>query len=805
MAVRVGILVALVILLTVGIVAAVRLWNGRKTEPQQKADLTLPGISFLVEGKEVNPLAGYISEMDVASMRDTITPVGTDGQLTMRIESFGQTVEEVRFEVFSLDGSETYQQKTLDSEVGEEVVLDVKKGLDKTEREAVLKVELRAGGQRVRYYTRLVRAAELSIGNCIAFAQDFHGKAFAKTNTEELEQYLEPGEESDNTTLQTVNIHSNSYHIQWGDLEPQKVTEPAWSIKESNTVYTSLQAKYRVSCQSESGEEIYNVSEFFRVRQSEGKMYLLDYERTMNQVFGGSKAVPDRYHFELGMTEEVPYLTNTEGSMLCFVQERELWSYNKEKNELAKVFGFAQGTDARTMNDEHSVRMIHMEDNGNITFAVYGYMNSGVHEGETGAAVYYYDASGKTVSEKVFIPSKESFGVTEYKLGRMTYYSEKQKNLYVLTDGVLYQIDVEEDSRKALAENLGAGQYVASEDGHLLAWQEDGDLNSAKKVRVMNFETEEVYEVEAGETEAVKPLGFVFDDFVCGFVNTSEAASSLTGEELGLMQRLEIRSVRNKVVKTYEQAGMYISGIEIENNMITVNRMTKNGETYSPANADYISNNEERKDVHVTQETFSTELKEKQRRLVFAESIEAAEPETAEVKQVVKEEPVTVNLEETEQSELYYVYGTGRLAAVYEEAAEAVRLAEELSGVVVSEKQTYVWEKGNRDLAYETDAEPFKRSENQTSLEACLEYLKRYEGKQLKLSGCTLSQIKYIINQGIPVIAITEGQHALLLTGYGMDTVAYVDPDSGERHTISDQEMEQMTAVGGNAFIGFIR
>lgn len=73
-------------------------------------------------------------------------------------------------------------------------------------------------------------------------------KAFNKTDVDSLNIYLEPGDESDNTTYQTVNIHSDISHIQWGTMQPQLLGDVRWSIKESNSVYTSLLANYRVSC-----------------------------------------------------------------------------------------------------------------------------------------------------------------------------------------------------------------------------------------------------------------------------------------------------------------------------------------------------------------------------------------------------------------------------------------------------------------------------------------------------------------------------------------------------------------------------
>ena len=56
------------------------------------ADLTvdlgepsLPRISFTVQGKNVNALAGYVNEMDITAMRDTITPLEENGTLQMAV------------------------------------------------------------------------------------------------------------------------------------------------------------------------------------------------------------------------------------------------------------------------------------------------------------------------------------------------------------------------------------------------------------------------------------------------------------------------------------------------------------------------------------------------------------------------------------------------------------------------------------------------------------------------------------------------------------------------------------------------
>ena len=79
--------------------------------------------------------------------------------------------------------------------------------------------------EQVHFYTRITRPDELSLKECLDFAQGFHVKTLEKSSQEELENYLETSAEGDNTTYQTVTIHSDSDHVIWGNLSPQVVEE----------------------------------------------------------------------------------------------------------------------------------------------------------------------------------------------------------------------------------------------------------------------------------------------------------------------------------------------------------------------------------------------------------------------------------------------------------------------------------------------------------------------------------------------------------------------------------------------------
>ena len=447
---------ALVVLFAaVLVISNVILNRGNDDQVVDMGDATLPRVSFMMGGQKINALPGYVDDMDIAAMRDTITPLESDGTLKMQIEKNDNQIREISYSVYSLDGTETYDKGTLKSAESEDVTLKLGKSLGDKIQEAVLQVSLVIGEEKetrkVNFYTRIEKADDITA--------------------------------------------SDISHIQWGTMQPQLLGDVRWSIKESNSVYTSLLANYRVSCVDDVGENaVYDIKEFFRVRIAGTTIYLLDYNRDMQEVFSENRSVIDENGILLGVTpSDVPYETNEKETIAAFVESRNLWMYNKSSNELLNIFGFADAdtTDERNLNDQHAVRIISMDNSGNLAFAVYGYMNRGEHEGEVGVGIYYFDVERNLIQEKAFIPSKKSYAIAADELGKMVYYNHAEEQLYVLADGTLYQVDLKKNKQTTLAENLKEGQYAVSGDGHLMAYESEGNKKGGTEIQVMNLRTQE--------------------------------------------------------------------------------------------------------------------------------------------------------------------------------------------------------------------------------------------------------------------------------------------------------------------------
>ena len=794
----------------------------------------LPVISFEESGYSVNPLAGYTQEMDIPTMRDQILPISVGTSVTADIQGYQGKIHSFKYEIMTLDGKNVLKSETI-SEVSNTVKLELGDSISDG-KEKVLRITLvTENEEKIYYYMRVVRAAEFNVQQCLEFAEYFHKTAMEEGSIAELEDYYSTDGAPEGNGLQRVTLASDLKNIGWRDLKVQTVGDIIWEIKESNETYTSVMLKYQVKAGEEEKQgDFYHVTEFFKVRFLRGRASLESYERTMNEVFEGKEKNFSKNGVLLGLTDDnVSYVTNEKGDHISFVQEREVWHYDKEENRISLLFSFAdaENDDIRNYKDDHAVRILDMDGKGNTVFAVYGYMNRGEHEGQTGAAIYYYNIEDGYVQEKAFISSRNSGAIVQQRLSNLTYYNKTSNTLYAVFEGTLYRINLKTQEKEVIQEHLKEGQYVFSANGKYVAYQKNGNLKDADCIEVWNLEKEKHFLVEVPQEELIRPLGFVKEDIVYGVGRESDAGKNAAGEELIPFYKLEIRNGKNEVVKSYQMDGIYIRDAWVSDNMITMERAVKDENGYKNTTQDSITNNEGKKEKEIQLEKISSKAKGFQMRLTDENGIADRNPKLLKPKQMLFERAVMIDFEKAELEGSYYVYGLGKLQGIYDKAGIAIGKADTVRGVVVTSNQTKMWERGNRMLSYQIeDISPLAVNPGESSLSACLRQMFSYEqqnvnvqaelskgksvldllgeysgGEAVDLTGCTLEQLCYLVGKGTPVLAMTGMDCAILLTGYSEDSFTYIDPSSGKKVTAEEKEVKKMTAGSQNAFYGYVK
>ena len=825
--IKIGVLSVVFVLSLIGFSKYLNRGNTDMTTDMGSA--TVPTLSFTAYEQEMNSLVGHVKEMDVSAVRETVTPLDKEGNVTLNIQKYEEKISEIFYEIYEVNGEKKLQDEK-EVKVGESVVIPVGEALTKGS-EGLLKLRLKTSKEKeYYYYARVSKGEKLSVAECLNFVKTLHTNIFEKKNENDIKSVMESSSKGDNSTLQHVTIHSDLFHITWGDLKPQMIGKMKWNITETKEAYTSVQLNYRVKCVGDNNnEDFYNVKEFFRVRCADGKNYLLTYDRTLEEIFDGSKVVLTSKGVNLGLaSEKLQYKVNEAGTIVAFVQANEMWSYNEKEGKFSLIFSFADSEkeDERNYYDGHSLKILSMEENGDVTFAVYGYMNRGIHEGESGALIYYFDLSKNVVEEKAFIPSNQSHVVIENELGEIAYYNDKEDVLYLLNDGNLYKINMETGEKEILLDSLQSGQYVSSEDGNLLAYQKEDDPSEAV---VLDFSNDTKQTVKMNGEEIIRPLGFVMGDFVYGICRPQDAGKTTTGEDVLAMYKLEIRDAKNEVVKDYQVEGSYILKVKIESNMITLDRAVWKDGAYSQIAEDYITNNEDAAKT-IALESYWTDLKETQFRFVFEDGIRSKKAKVLKPKQVMIDRESMMEFKQKESVERFAVYGLGEMVGAYTDAGDAIQEAKMVSGVVVSPNQRIVWEDGNRVAWYRNfEMKSFVTQAGENSLASSIRAVLAYEkqsvnvmeemttksalqildeycgGEAIWIQGCSSSDMRYLLDKGIPVIALTGGDGAIVFVGYDAKTITYINPANGGTGNKPFSAIDEMISGSGNTFLAYMK
>lgn len=623
---------------------------------QETRDLTgdmspasLPVVYLTQQGVRVNELHGYVEEMDAVTMPDAVTPVLADNKIQLEISGTGEDVDGISYEVRSIDGTRLVEEADSVSvqKNGKTQGAQVKlQDLLQEGTEYLLQINLEQGKDTVYYYTKIMKEGSFHTMDCVEFAQDFHNKTMNKEEAGQLSVYLEPDSQADNTTLHKVSIKNKLSQITWGDLDVKETTGAVVSIKEMTKDYNTIVIKDVVAAADEDGSvSYYNVEEYYRIRQGAERMYLLAYERTAEEIFDGKSDSITKNAICLGIrSEDVDFESNETGSGVCFVQQGDLWTYNQDTNQLVQVFSFrgTEGIDARDNYDQHDIRIIKTDEGGGIDFIVYGYMNRGMHEGESGISVCRYDNVTNTVEEYLFVSAPISYQAMKDSVSRLMYTSDSGVFYLMLGDDV-HAIDLETQSDKILIENLSESTYRVSENGRYIAWVDAKQAGKAQTLHVTDLNTAQTQDISAESGTYILPLGFMESDCIYGLA----LQSRIDQGGVNAVEKVQIASLSedgHEILTTYEKAGYLVQSVSVEDGTIYLN-LTGAGQSDGTASTDTITNKEieESKAVHV--ESVQSGSRQTQVNLVFAESVENSSPVLKTPKLILPEDSTVLKLD----------------------------------------------------------------------------------------------------------------------------------------------------------------
>ena len=660
------------------------------------------GTRVLIKKIEVEEKtdAGFIltNANKKAPQQATVIAVGNGTKdEPMEIKVGAHSVEGISYQIRSLDGELLLADSEITGFTADRgriaTVIPIQGIIDKDVEYALI-INVTDGGGTYHYYTRIMESDRCYTKECLAFVQEFHEKALNPETYESLATYLEPDSSGDNSTLQRVTINSSLKQVGYANFGGQEIEPPVPKIMEINPSYHVILMDYVITRVGDHGvTEYYNCEEYFRVRHTSDRDYLLNYERTMNEIYRGEDAHFYGSYLQLGITDpEVPFMANEPSTAVAFVQEGELWCYTISNARLYQVFSFRgpEGIDERENFGEHGIKIISIDEEGSVNFAVYGYMNRGEHEGECGIGVYHFNGVTNTVEEEIFIPMNRSYEVLASDIGSLMYENEKGQFTLML-DGAVYKIDLDTRRVTTMMTSLTEGTYAVSESNRYLAYQSEGEMYSAKKLTICDFESDSTYDIEAEPGEFLKPLGFMQEDCIYGVARTSDVLMDKAGNVTFPMYKVCIMSTDSghELLKEYSKPGYFVSDIYIDDYTIYLNRIEYNGIAYVEAEQDTIMNREGNSMETITLHSTVTEIKETEMQIDLGTEVKTMTAKMLTPKEIVNEEDRLVRITLTDETERFYVYAKGKVQLSTYLLKDAVGRANDDMGVPAEIIQTF--------------------------------------------------------------------------------------------------------------------
>lgn len=782
-----------------------------RTRTEDMSQATLPLVYMVFKGVEMNPLHGYVKPMAVTAVRDTLTPISTERDVSIEVQTFGAKVSDIYFEVFSADGKTSLENTKVTNlqQDGDYVTASFTlQNFMRMNQEYVLKIQLRADGRDIYYYTRVVQQDSLHTKEYLDFVNSFSEKCLNRQEVDRLALYLEPEGDGEEVDLSFMDIHSTTDQVVWGNLNPQIYYKSVPAIKELNETTATIVQEYLISAQSGDGyTELYTVNEYFRLRYADESVMLLDFERSTNEIFNPDNDVLTDKGIRLGICDrDISFVNDSQSRFYSVEIGGELGSYDSASGKMAQVFTFRQkeNSDYRDIYGQHDIKILNVSTNGNIQFVVAGYMNRGRHEGESGVAVYFYDASSGGIEEMLFVDTMRSYDLLKADVQEISYVADDQEDFYLLLDGDVYEMNLTTFETVKVVENMKPNCYAGSESGKYFAYLAENEAYNSRSIVIYNMDTKESSQITCGENERIRMLGYMGESLVYGIAEVSDIDASHEGDEIFPMRTIYIINEEGEVVKEYGETGIYVTDAVIEDKLLTMTRMRKSGHGWEEASEDHIIDNVKETDTAgITTQVSSR--KQTERILLMENASAKRTPQTVRSRMIVNETERIVSIGEKEHTEeLYYVYAKGRLDGIYENANTAIVCANKLFGVVVDQNQCYVWERGNKKTAAEFTLDQVPACIQKGTMD--IDYLQeQLPGKWvLDLTGCDIESVLYFISEGNVLLADTADGVQIVLGYDQWGNVRLYKPGAEESDLISDEDALALFEESGNVFIGFL-
>lgn len=788
-----------------------------ETRAAQSAGRELPLVGFVFQGKLVNLMTGHLQDAPAEAGREDLTVVPEDHQLEAVVDPKGSRIQAVRYEIRDLTGERLLER----TRVTESEETEAGFGEDGKAEKAVafrlpiqnlldddviyrMHLTLETEDRELHYYTRLVYASSDQAEGMLALAEEFSQKTFDPSAAKDLTTYLEVDPLADNSSLGHITLKNSYDMLTWHSLGMQRPQKTILHLREMKGRMAVVELDYTAWRDADAGREYFDVQESFTMRTGPERIYMMYYDRKVNQVFSGKSMMQaGKTLFGISDGEQLQQVSAPGGEAQAVADHGVLWVKDAKSGAVTDVWSQRETeSEAGVGSDMAAVRILSVEDDGTTEFAASGYRCRGDHAGETGLSLYRYEPSKNQLTEQLWMPvSADPYDLRQGLLA-LSALDDKGEVLTTCIGDKAVRIRLEKRETEVVAEPLGQRMLAVSGDHGILAWQDQPE-EQADRIHLLDTRTGKTGDIRAEDGAIIGIVGFVGRDLVYSLGHSSDIVTA-DGRITEIPRyAVEIVDETGERMTRYEKENIFANRVWISDNRVHLSLARAGGSGLEPAGEDTLICNKAMEDAAVS--GIGTQNDRSLGRVYYAENGLAAapgsdrEPAERRLQTAAADAP-----EQPAAGAAWMAYSAGHAAGRYERFAEAVQAVWDSMGVVTDSYGRIIWARADRP----DRADAYNQlSDARAYLEAFVRGERQTEDGVLLLDGrgLSLQQVLSVVAGGIPV-AVSGGSGPVMITGYDPFNVTLVrDTSGGAEELMGQEDAASAFDAAGDDFLCFVR
>lgn len=774
---------------------------------------SLPIMYVKEDNYLINPMHAYIQEMGNNTARDMLTVLPENRSLELIVKEYDNMVMSVKYEIRSLDLNHLIENGTITDidRSSEDTKINIPiQNLIKKEQEYLLKISLDTGEKQLNYYTRILWTDHDYTKQMQELALSFTSCTFDKTEAKAISQYLETTDIADNSTLAHVNLHNSFNQLTWGSTNMKVSGEYYLTLKEFSGVMAEVQISYESKI--DDGNEKYFLNEDnYILRYDPSRIYIMDFDRKTHEIFEGNEDSYQNKKLIIGIANEEDLETRKSENQqfIAFKSNQELWLYDQSKDaKIINIFSYRSKTDngLRANYNNHDVKIISVDDLGNVNFLVYGYMNRGRHEGKCGIVYYTYDNAKETVIENYFIALSQSYERIKENIEKLTYLS-KDGMMYIYYDGSVYGIDTSSVEVINIVSGLDDDEFISSSSNQYIAYQdpESEDIYHSKKITLLDLETNKSIDITKSSSYK-RVLGFNQDDLIYGIIDP-ERADNYTLENEVPISEIHIVGPDSEEKTNYSKDGMYFTNISVNGLRIQFDklRLNERGEYQQEGNETIISNkkiqNEELNGLKNYNDSIMGKIWYIETKDVGNKTLKSYSPKKFSLE---KASSIDLKIAEKEaKTEKFYAYSFGHYRGSTRSLHKAYEIIYDDYGYVTNENGIILWNRADKNTIVKLQ-KAIEKMADILPLVKDIGSVKEYANFIIvNATGIDMNSALYYLNKGYPLLTYIDSQ-LYLITSYDQFNITLINVSNQIETILGREDAEAILKANNYHFIGLI-